>query len=86
MLKKEIIYREILTEALENKHFDFKQLALSKKFGFSISTVSNAVRPLAAIGAVEIEQRGFRLADAAKALLYWATVRKFEKEIAYRTR
>ncbi len=86
MLKKEIIYREILTEAIENKHFEFKQLQLAKKFGFSISTVSNALRPLAAMGAVEIEQRGFRLADAKKALLYWATVRNFEKEIAYTTR
>ncbi len=86
MLKKEIIYREILTEAIENRRFDFKQLELSKKFGFSTSTVNNALRPLAAIGAVELEQRGFKLADAAKALLYWATVRKFEKEIAYRTR
>jgi hypothetical protein len=86
MLKKEIIYREMLTASIENNQFDFKQLALSKKFGFSLSTVNNAIRPLSAIGAVEIAPRGFRLVDLKKALLYWATVRKFDKDVVYRTR
>jgi len=86
MLKKEVIYREILTGAIEKKQFNFKQLELSKKFGFSLSTVNNALKSLAAIGAVEIGLRGFKLTDAKKALLYWATIRKFEKEVAYSTR
>ncbi len=86
MLKKEIIYRKILTEALEKGRFNFKQLRLAKKFGFSTSTVNNALRPLAAIGAVEIEPRGFRLTDGMKALIYWGTVRKFGRDIVYSTR
>lgn len=86
MLNKEIIYREILTQFLENKQTVFTQLALSKKFKFSLSTVNNALKPLVAIGAVHVKTRGFELSDAKKLLLYWATVRNLEKDILYSTR
>ena len=86
MLKKEIIYREILTKALEEKQINFKQLSLAKKFGFSLSTINHALKPLASIGAIEIGRRGFKLTDIKKALLYWATIRKFDKDIVYSTR
>lgn len=86
MLKKEVIYREILTKALEERQFDFKQLALAKKFGFSLSTLNHALKPLSSMGAVDVGSRGFKLSDIKKALLYWATVRKFERDVFYNTR
>lgn len=86
MKKKEIIYDYILTEAIENKKYTFTQLAISKKFSFSLSTVSNALKPLASIGAIEKKTRSFVLVDTEKTLLYWATIRKFEKDIIYSTR
>lgn len=86
MLKKEVIYREILTRAIKKREVNFKQLALAKKFGFSLSTVNHALKPLVSIGALEVGSRGFKLIDIKKMLLYWATVRKFEKDIVYSTR
>ncbi len=86
MLKKEIIYGEVLNRFVKDKEVNFKQLALSKKFGFSLSTVNNAIRTLVGLGAIETEPRGFKLFDAKKALLYWATIRHLEKDIAYATR
>ncbi|HLC68219.1 MAG TPA: hypothetical protein VJH24_00130 [Candidatus Bilamarchaeaceae archaeon] len=86
MLKKEILYREILAQFLERRAAAFTQLALSKKFGFSLSTVHNALKPLVSMGAVNAKRRGFELADAKKALLYWATVRSLQRDILYATR
>lgn len=86
MYKKETVYDFILSEAIEKKRRTFTQSELSKKFGISLSTVNNALCPLAAMGAIEKRARSFVLVDAKKALLYWATIRKFEKDIVYRTR
>lgn len=86
MLKKEIIYREILTKKIEEKETNFKQLTLSKKFGFSLSTINHALKPLTMMGAIDKKSRGFTLTDTKKALLYWATIRRLEKDIAYKTR
>ena len=86
MLKKEVIYREILTKVLEEKQFSFTQLSLSKKFGFSLSTISNALKPLEQAGAVEKKKRSFSLIDARKALAFWATARRLNKDIVYSTR
>ncbi len=86
MHKKELVYDYLLTEVIENKRRTFTQLEISKRFGFSLSTVSNALSPLASMGAVEKKARSFVLADPKKALYYWATMRKFEKDIVYRTR
>lgn len=86
MLKKEIIYSELLNRFVKDGEVKFKQLGLSKKFGFSLSTVNNAIRPLAGIGAIELGPRGFVLVDARKALLYWATTRRLERDIEYTTR
>jgi len=87
MLKKKgIIYREILSKALEEKTFSFTQLWLSKKFGFSLSTVSNAINPLEEIGAIQKKQRSFVLVDMKKALLFWASERSLRRDIVYATR
>ncbi len=86
MRKKEILYREMLTEAIESKILTFTQLALSKKFGFSLSTVNNALKPLEQIGAIEKRERYFQLVDAHKLLTFWATTRNLAKDILYSTR
>ena len=86
MLKKEILYREMLTEALESKILSFTQLALSRKFGFSLSTVNNALKPLEQIGAIEKRERSFRIVDVQKLLTFWATTRNLAKDIVYSTR
>lgn len=86
MYKKELVYDFILSEAIDGKKRTFTQLGLSKKFGFSLSTVNNALEPLEKIGAIEKKTRSFALVDARKALLYWATIRKFENDVIYKTR
>lgn len=86
MLKKEIIYAVILNRYVDEKRINFTQLELSKKFDFSLSTVNNAIRPLAGVGSIELGHRGFKLFDARKALLYWATTRRLERDVIYTTR
>ncbi len=84
--KKEAIYRYILTEALERKQLSFTQLSLSRKFGFSLSTVSNAVKPLENMGAIEKRTRSFNMIDIRKALTFWATTRNITKDLIYSSR
>jgi len=52
MIKKEIIWREILFQAIENKKTDFTQKELSQKYGFSLSTVFNALKIPSQAGAI----------------------------------
>jgi DNA-binding transcriptional MocR family regulator len=84
--KKEIIYREILNEAITKKQFQFTQLQLSKKFGFSLSTVNNAIAPLERIGAIEKKTRSFQVVDLKKMLFFWSSSRNLKKDIVYSTR
>jgi DNA-binding transcriptional regulator YhcF (GntR family) len=84
--KKEIVYREILTCAIEKRQFSFTQLALSKKFGFSLSTISNALSPLERIGAIEKKTRSFSVVDVKKMLVFWASERNLKRDIVYQTR
>jgi len=86
MKKKEVLYRYILTEMLERKQLSFTQLSLSKKFGFSLSTVNNALKQLEAMGAVEKRTRSFNIIDLRKILILWATARNIAKDIRYTTR
>ncbi len=86
MKNTEIIYREILYQSIEKKTRIFTQSSLSKKFGFSLSTINNAVKKLEKIGAIKIKQRGFHLLDIKKILFYWASIRNLEKDIIYSTR
>jgi hypothetical protein len=82
MYKSEMVYRELIEFAAEK----LTQLGLSKRLGVSISTVNNALKPLVAIGAVKILQRGIRVTDKEKLLLYWASVRDLERDMIYSTR
>jgi hypothetical protein len=44
MTKKEIIWREILFQAIKNRKFEFTQKKLAQKYRFSLSTVFNALK------------------------------------------
>jgi len=84
MTKKEIIWREILFQAIENKKIEFTQKDLAQKYGFSLSTVFNALKVPRAANAVE-GKRGFEIRDIDKFLNLWATFRNLKKDIIYQT-
>lgn len=85
MTKKELIWREILFQAIEKKKFEFTQKELAEKFGFSLSTVFNALKAPRDSGAIKVTGRNFSVVDAEKFLYIWATQRNLEKEIIYKT-
>lgn len=85
MSKKELIWLEILSQAIDNKTFDFTQKEMAGKFGISLSTVFNALKIPRQLGAVKVTGRNFSLVDAEKLLYLWATQRNFNKEIIYET-
>jgi len=85
MKKTEIIYQEILFDAIENKQNKFTQLELSKRLNVSLSTVNNALKPLDKIGGISIEKRFFSIRDLEKILIFWATKRNLDKDIIYKT-
>src|SRR3989344_6302469 len=85
MTKKEVIWREILHQAIENKKIEFTQKELAKKFGFTLSTVFNAIKIPRQSGAIKVTGKNFIIQDAEKFLYIWATQRNINKEIIYQT-
>ena len=86
MSKKEIIWREILSQALEKKQYRFTQKELAQKFKFSLSTVFNALKIPRFTGAVKVSGRFFTVTDKQKFLAIWSTHRQLTKDIIYQTR
>ncbi len=86
MLKKEIIWREILYQALEKKQFKFTQKQIAQTFRFSLSTVFNALKIPRASGAIKVSGRFFSIIDTQKFLSIWGTHRNLNKDIIYQTR
>jgi hypothetical protein len=84
-MKKERVYREILYGVCEEKTRFFKQLELSRVCKISLSTVNYALKPLEQMNAIEKKKFGFSLLDPKKVLLYWASIRRLEKDIVYQT-
>lgn len=84
MTKKEIIWREILFQAMENKKIEFTQKELAQKYGFSLSTVFNALKVPRNVNVVE-GKRGFKVSDIEKFLHLWATFRNLKKDVIYQT-
>jgi len=84
MNKKEVIWREILFQAIENKKAEFTQKEIAQKYGFSLSTVFNALKIPRQANAIE-GRRGFKVRDLEKFLYLWATFRKIKKDIIYQT-
>jgi len=85
MFKKEIIWREILFQAIEKKKNKFTQKELSVKFNFSLSTVFNSLKVPRQTGAIDVRGRFFILLNIEKLLSIWATNRNLKKEIIYKT-
>ena len=86
MRKNEIIYREILYQAIERKNRRLSQLYLSKELNLSLSTVNLSLKALRKMNAVEVRQRSLIITDAKKILYFWASVRDLQKDIVYSTR
>jgi DNA-binding transcriptional regulator YhcF (GntR family) len=84
-MKKDRVYREILYGVLEKNIRSFKQAELSKECKLSLSTVNYALEPLERMNAIEKKRFGFSVIDARKILLFWASIRKIEREIVYQT-
>jgi hypothetical protein len=84
MTKKEIIWREILFQAIENKKTEFTQKELAQKYGFSLSTVFNALKVPRQTNVIE-GKRGLKIRDLEKFLYLWATFRKFKNDIIFQT-
>lgn len=85
MNKKEVIWREILQQTISNKIVEFTQKELAAKFGFSVSTVFNALKIPRQSGAIKVSGRNFSVADKEKFLNIWATFRNLKKDIIYST-
>ena len=83
--KKEIIWREILKKATQREQLEFIQKDLAQKFGFSVSTVFNALRIPRSQGAVKVTGRNFLVVYSEKLLYIWATQRNLEKDLIYKT-
>lgn len=85
MNKKEIIWREILHQTIENKKIEFTQKELAQKYGYSLSTIFNALKIPQRSGAIKKSGRGFKIEDKEKFLYLWATMRNLGKDIIYQT-
>lgn len=85
MKKIELIWREILTAAIENRQSYFSQKQLAQKFKLSTSVVFHALKKPRSLGAIKVGGRGFELVDFEKLLFLWATERNLKKDLVYQT-
>lgn len=81
MRKKEVIWREILIKAREEKKVIFTQKELAESFNFSLSTVFHALKTPRNAHIVEVSGRNARLVSYQKLLYLWATERRLQKEM-----
>src|SRR3989344_3893588 len=86
MKQIEIVYREMLYNAIEKEKKNLTQSYLAKSLQVSLSTVNLALKPLARMNAVRIKRMGFDITDVKKILYYWESIRNIEKDIIYQTR
>ena len=86
MKKIEFVYREILYQSLEKKNNKLTQLAVASKLNISLSTVNHALKPLRAMGAIDVKLKNFIVVDKWKILYYWASLRNISRDIIYQTR
>ena len=86
MKKIEIIWRELLFQSIEKKRRRFTQKDLAKKFGFSTSTVFQALKVPRKMGAVRVSGRFFVLEDPEKLLYHWASVRNPKQDLILKGR
>jgi hypothetical protein len=84
MKKIEIIWRELLFQSIEKKNREFTQKEIAGKFGFSTSTVFQALKIPRKMGAVRVTGRNFVLEDPEKLLYHWASVRNLSPQTIYK--
>ncbi len=85
MLKKEIIWREILHKAFSEGVLVFTQKEIAGKLKVSLSTVNNALRLPRSSGAIEVTGKDFRIKDKEKFLILWASHRRLGRDVIYQT-
>lgn len=84
MLKKEIIWRELLYQTIEKRAtHPITQKSLALHFRFSLSTIFHALKVPREIGAVSITRQGVVVRDSEKFVALWGTVRRLSKDTAY---
>lgn len=86
MKKIELVYREILFNAIEKKNKRLTQAYLANTLKISLSTVNLALKPLVKMNSIKVKKMGFDIIDTRKILYYWASIRNIEKDIVYKTR
>jgi len=86
MKKIELIWREMLYQAMEEGNRELTQLQIAEKLNTSLSTVNHAIKPLRKMGAVEVKPRLMKILEPKKILYHWASNRNPEKDIIYATR
>ncbi len=86
MKKSELVYKELLYQSLEQHTPRLTQLGIATKLHLSLNTVNTALAPLRSMGAVRINSRSLDIVSVRKILLYWASVRRLDKDILYQTR
>lgn len=69
----------------QNNIIKFTQKELAQKFGFSLSTIFNALKPLRQASIVSVTGRFFILNDYKKLLYLWASSRNPKKNVYYRS-
>src|SRR3989338_10633749 len=83
MKKIEIIWRELLFQAIEKGKRQFTQKELAQIFGFSTSTIFQALKAPRQMGAVRVTGRFFILEDPEKLLYHWASLRNLQKDTLF---
>lgn len=86
MKKIEIIWRELLFQALERGERRFTQQGIAEEFGVSTSTVFQALKVPRKMGAVRVTGRWFNLEDSEKLLYYWASERDSRGDVVWQGR
>lgn len=84
MKKIEIIWRELLFQAVEKGRRQFTQKELAEKFSFSTSTLFQALKIPRKMGAVRVTSRFFILEDPEKLLYHWASFRNLDNDILFK--
>jgi hypothetical protein len=78
--KTEIVWRQLLVEALEHDNRRSSVTELSRRFGFGPSTVHRSLVAPREMGAVDGGWRGLIVYDPIRLLLHWAGQRRLRRD------
>ena len=86
MKKVELVLRELLYLAFEEKTRKTTQAHLASRLRVSLSTVNLAISHLRKMNAVSIAKRSLTIVSPKKILYYWASIRTLDKDVLVKTR